>query len=219
MIHDEQIQSNVEMELKREPKMRPVDIAVSVKGGIVTLTGNVACYFEKIKAENRAQETPGVKAVVEDIKVNLSEVDKRDDRSLALAAERALEWDCQVPQGCVFVKVENGWIELTGEVESEFQRDAAINAVQRLQGLQGLLCLISIEPKVHAEDIKYKIEDALKQLAVEEAERIQVQLRGQKVILSGDVHSFAERRNAESAARNIAGISEVISDIRVSMFN
>lgn len=144
MIHDEQIQSNVEMDLRRTPKIRPVDIAVSVKGGIVTLTGSVACYFEKAKAEQLAQDTPGVKVVVENIKVNLWDQDKRDDQSLAMAAERALEWDCQVPPGCLSVKVENAWIELYGEVETEFQRDAAVNALQRLQGLQGLLCLVQV---------------------------------------------------------------------------
>ena len=167
-MKDEQVQSMVVQELKWEPSVRHADIKVSVDEGVVTLTGSVPCYIEKREAEKAAGRVPGVKSVHEKIKVKLLDEYKREDRSIAWAAARALEWDCEVLPGGVLVEVKDGWIKLTGEVEWDYQRDAAIAAVQRLYGVQGISCQILVRAKVHAADIKYKIEGALKEPGVAE---------------------------------------------------
>ena len=219
MYEDAQIQSVVEQELKWESSIRGADIQVSVRNGVVTLLGTVPCYVGKFEAERVVQKVPGVRSVADRIQVVPTEEFRREDHSIALAAGRALEWDCEVPTGKVRAEVKEGWITLFGDVEWEYQREAAVMAVQRLTGVRGVSSEMVLRPRVHARDIQVRIEDNLKQLAAQDSHRIHVQTKDGRVILSGEVHSFSERKSAENAAKEIPGVTEVVSDIRVSMYN
>src|SRR4029077_9863265 len=118
---DEQIQKDVLAELKWDARVMPNEIGVSVKDGIVTLTGFVDSYTKRWAAENAAHRVRGVKAVANDIEVRLSSDSKKTDTDLAAAIVRALEWDAFVPVDKLDVSVSNGWVTLKGEVEWQFQ--------------------------------------------------------------------------------------------------
>jgi osmotically-inducible protein OsmY len=151
-----------------------------------------------------------VKAVVEKIEVKVPGSYHRDDQDIAKAIIDQFRWHAQVPDDLVKASVENGWVELTGEVEWDYQRSATENAVRGLTGVKGITNKIAIRPKViQPADIKDNIEQALKRAAEREAGRIAVQVRGTRVILSGKVRSFAELRDVRVAAWSAPGVTAV----------
>src|SRR5258708_7623303 len=117
---DEEIQIDVLEELKWDSRVRPNEIGVAVKDGIVTLTGWVDSYLKKMAAEEAAHRVPGVKAVVNEIEVRLPGSAERTDHDLAKAVLNALRWDAAIPTGKVDVTVSQGWVTLKGEVEYAF---------------------------------------------------------------------------------------------------
>jgi len=213
---DEEIQRDVLEELKWDTTVRPNEVGVSVKDGIVTLTGWVDSYLKKIHAEEAAHRVRGVKAVVNDIEVRLPSAAERTDQDLAAAALRALEWDAAIPSGAVTLTVSKGWVTLKGEVEYAFQKRDAERAVQRLTGVRGVTNLIVVKPHVTPTDLKQKIEQALVRNAQTDAQRITVEVQGSKVILHGTVRSYAEKLAAADAAWSAPGVTEVENHIVVS---
>ncbi len=137
---DEEIQANVLEELKWDSRVRPNEIGVAVKDGIVTLTDWVDSYLKKMAAEEAAHRVPGVKAVANDIEVRLPGFAERTDTDLAAAVLNALRWDAAIPTGKVDVTVSQGWVTLKGEVEYAFQKRDAERAVRRLSGWSSPRC-------------------------------------------------------------------------------
>ena len=216
MKNDSKIQSDIIQELKWDPSVIHEKIGVSVSDGIATLSGSVPNFLQKSAAERAAQRVAGVKAVVEKIEVRLPGSSKRDDQDLAKAILNQFRWTVQVPDELIKANVENGWVELTGEVEWDFQRNAAETCVRSLTGVKGVTNNIGIMAKrVEAAAIKQKIEEALKREAEREARRISVEVDGSKVILSGKVHSFAELEDARWAAWSAVGVTNVINNLRI----
>lgn len=217
MKTDAQIQTDVMQELKWDPSVTHEHIGVAVNDGIVSLSGSVPSYIEKSAAERCAQRVAGVKAVVEKIEVKLPGTYKRDDQEIAKAIVSQLKWSVQVPAEAVKASVENGWVDLTGEVEWEYQRAAAESSIRGLTGVRGVVNNISIKAKsVQPETIRQKIEEALKREAEREARRIAVEVRGSKVTLSGDVRSFAEMQDAKWAAWSSPGVTNVENNLHVA---
>src|ERR1700712_5652779 len=125
MTMDKTLQSNVLAELGWEPSVTAAHIGVTAKDGVVTLTGHVQNYMEKHAAEKAAGRVKGVRAVAEEIEVRLPfEARKSDDKTAAALVQR-LDWNVSVPDEVVKVKVEKGWVTLTGKVEWQYQRAAA----------------------------------------------------------------------------------------------
>ena len=213
MKTDAQIQMDVIQELKWDPSVTHEHIGVAVSGGIVTLSGTVPSYIEKSAAEKAAQRVAAVKAVVEKIEVKLPGSLERDDQDIARTIIDQFRWHSQVSDDLVKASVENGWVDLTGEVEWEFQRSAAENAVTGLMGVKGITNQIAIKPKVvQPSVVKDNIEEALKRAAEREANRIGIEVRGSRVILSGKVRSFAELRDVKGAVWNAPGVASVDYD-------
>lgn len=211
---DREIQRDVLEELKYEPRVQPNEIGVSVKDGVVTLSGFVDSYLKKWEAEQAALRVLGVKAVANDIEVKLPS--ERTDADIAAAAVRALDWDVGIPEK-IDVTVSKGWVTLKGEVEWEFERQDAERVVRRLSGVKGVSNLIAVKPKVTPHDLKKKIEDALVRSAKVDADRITVEVQGNKAILRGSVRSWAEREEAERAAWAAPGILWVDNRITISL--
>jgi len=196
-------------ELDFEPSIDAANIGVAVEKGVVTLTGHVANYVEKLAAERAVKRVKGVKAIAQEIEVRFSNQPKRSDDEIAQRALDILTWSVQVPVDSIQVKVEKGWITLTGAVEWQYQKQAAESAVRHLSGILRVSNMIEIEPHVAAADVHRKIMDSLKRNAEVEADSIRVVVDNGKVILEGKVKAWYERNLAERAAWSAPGVKAV----------
>lgn len=209
MKTDAQIQKDVIDQIKWEPALNASEIGVAVKNGVVTLSGIVDSFSQKIAVEIAARKVTGVKAVAEDIQVGVSPIYRRTDTEIAQAILNAFKWNTSVPDDKIEIKVEDGVVTLDGEVEWDYQRNAAKNAVERLAGVRRINNFISIKQKVIASDVKQKITAALQRSATIDAGKIAVEVTGNKVVLTGKVRSFAEEQDAVDAAWSAPGVSSV----------
>jgi osmotically-inducible protein OsmY len=213
---DWEIRQSVEAELNFEPSVNASEIGVAVKDGIVTLTGHVNSYWEKIAAEEAAARVSGVKAVVNELDIRLPVSSERTDEDIARAALNRLEWTITVPKDRLKVKVSKGWVTLEGEVDWKFQKQAAEEAVRSLVGIKGVINHIVVKERPSTAQVKSAIEDALKRSAELDANRISVEVEGDKVILKGTVRSWFEREEAEKAAWRATGVRSVDNRITIS---
>jgi osmotically-inducible protein OsmY len=218
MQSDRDIQRDIVRELNWEPSLRNDDIAVGVRDGVVTLAGFVDSYADKWTAERVAGRVKGVKAVANDIEVKLPSSSARPDPDIARAALDALKWNVSVPHERIKVKVEKGWLTLEGDVDWYYQKEAAERAVRYLTGVQGISNLIVVKARPTPSDVKERIKETLQRGAEFDADRITVELEGNKAILRGTVRSYAEMRDAERAARNAPGITEVENRLTVDPY-
>jgi osmotically-inducible protein OsmY len=213
---DKFLRQEVLDELDYEPSVNSTNIGVAVASGVVTLTGHVSSYAEKIAAEAAVRRVRGVKAIAQEIEVRYPSDKKTADDQIAKRAVDILEWNAVVPKGAVQPTVRDGWITLTGQTEWQFQRAAAENAVRKLSGVAGVINNIAIKARAQPADIKLRIEKALKRNAEVEARDIGIYvLDGGAVKLEGAVHSLEERRMVESAVWSAPGVRTV--DDRISI--
>lgn len=216
MKTDYEIQQDVMNQLKWDPFLKSSEIGVAVKDGIVTLSGHVDIYSKKIEAERAAKKVSGVRAVAEDIVVGMTPEFRKTDAEIAAAVLDALKWNSSVDEKQIRVKVEDGVVTLEGEVEWEYQRMSAKNAVIHLTGVKSVINTILLKTKATPKDIQQKITAAFHRAATVDAEKVVVEVNGNKAILRGSVRSFAEKDDAEEAAWSAPGISLVENNLTVA---
>ena len=216
MKTDFQLQQDVIAELKWLPSVHSEHIGVEVKDGVVTLSGHVRNYSEKVNAEHAAQRVIGVRALAVELEVKLSSMGKRDDSDIASSAQTALEWMGTPTSKNVHVMVEKGWVTLSGDLDWQYQRQAAARAVQFLAGVTGVSNQIGIKPSVTLVAVKKEIEAALARRSKMDADKISVQVDGSAVTLTGTVSSWSERDSARESAWGAPGVMSVNDKLTVS---
>lgn len=216
MKTDLQIQQDVMDELSWDPILTASEIGVTAKNGVVTLTGYVNNYSKKLAAENAAKRVKDVKAVAMDIEIKLPSDSKKTDADIAAAVLNALKWSSFVPDDRVKPEVENGWITLEGEVEWQYQKESAANAVRDLIGVRGISNLIRVKPSVSPVLVKDVIKKALERSAVIEAAGINVVTEGGNIVLKGKVRSWGERGEVERAAWATPGVIDVKDELVIA---
>ncbi|MEP6940933.1 MAG: BON domain-containing protein [Rudaea sp.] len=216
MKTDAQIRDDVLAELKWEPAVRACNIGVDVQDGVVSLDGDVESLAEKWRSESAAQRVSGVNRLVNAIEVKLPGLGKRSDSEIAQLAKKVLEWTSSVPAGAVKVKVQGGWLTLSGEVDWQYQRTDAAQALRDLSGITGVSNDLRIRVKAAPASLKADVELALKRGSWPNREQLSVAVHEGEITLSGSVRSRAERELAAHSAWNAPGVHNVVNKITVT---
>lgn len=216
MKTDSEIQQDVMEELRWEPLLKATEIGVGVKNGVVILSGTVDTYLKKREAERAAKRVAGVKAVAEDIQVKVSSYFKKTDAEIADAVLTALKWHSSVQEEKIKIVVEDGWVTLEGEAQWEFQRRSARSAIENLIGVKGITNNIKIVSRAILKEVKQKISSAFHRSATLDADRINIDTAAGKVVLTGKVNSWAEKKEAEDAAWACPGVIQVDNKLEVN---
>jgi len=218
MKTDAKIKEDVLQELAWQSLVDKTQIGVIVKDGVVTLTGVVDSYSKKIEAEKAARSVYGVKAVAEDIEVKYTTGKVKTDTEIATAVIDAFKWNTSIPDEDIKIKVEDGWVYLSGEVHWAYQRTAAKNTVGKLYGVKGVINNISIKQTVQPFEIKNRLTKAFERSADLEAKNIHVEVDGHTVKLTGTVHSLNEKEEARKAAFFAPGVTKVDNKLKVAYY-
>lgn len=215
-MNDKDIRQNIIDELAFEPMIDAADIGVTVSNGVATLSGHVPSYLQKIAAEHAVWRVKGVKGLAQEITVQLAPDGKWDDGEIAERALNILSWSILIPKDAVRVKVTDGWITLSGQVDWNFQRNAAESEVHKLAGVTGITNDIKLIPEVEASDIKSRITEALKRHAEVEAGRIHIEVHGDRVAISGVVDDWSERQAVKRAVWSTLGVRAVEDNLHIA---
>lgn len=215
-MNDNILKHAVEAALEFEPSIDAAEIGVSVNSGIVTLSGQVQSYAQRLDAEKVVKRLKAVRGYVDRLQVALT-IDQNSDEMIARRAASLVEWDVTVPEGAVKVAVSNGHVVLSGEVPWQYQRLAAERGIRRLSGVRSVNNVIIVKPVAHASDIKRRIQDALELQADIDASKINISVIGDKVHLAGQVRAWSEREIAEHAAWAAPGVRSVEDHLTISI--
>lgn len=216
MKSDEQLKKDVEAELEWDAAINATHIGVAVKDGVVTLAGHLDTFTEKRLVERAVQRVAGLRALAVELDVKLAADHVRNDSEIARGIETAFQWSTLVPADRIKVKVEDGWVTLTGDVEWDYQRNKAESAVRPLIGVVGITNRISLKAPASPTNITNRIRDALKRQAEREANAIEVTVQDGTVTLEGTVHSWVERAAVQGAAYSAPGIAQVVNKLHVA---
>ncbi len=209
MKTDLQLQRDVQEELRWDPRFNAAAVGVTVTDGIVILSGQVATFAEKTAAAHAAQRVAGVRGVANELSVSLPALHERTDADIVRAAVNILAWNTFVPKDRVRVTVHDGWLTLEGEVDWHYQKVAAEDAVHALLGVRGITNAIVVKPGISGEETKSQIAAAFRRHSLLKAGHIEIEVVGQKVVLSGSVHSWQEREEADAVTWAAPGVYEV----------
>ncbi len=215
MKTDSQLQQDVMDELQWEPRVDHANIGVAAKDGVVTLSGFVGSYTSKIAAEKAARRVKGARGLAEEIEVRFASDPKTSDPEIAKRIADMFDWSVTIPRDKVQVKVEHGWVTLSGTVDYHFHRQSAKDLASRINGVKGVTNLIEVKVAPSPSDVKDRIMAAFKRNADLDASTITVVADGGTVRLGGKVHAWYERQIAERAAWAAPGVNRIEDNIAV----
>lgn len=216
---DRDLKQRILREIKWDSRIPWASIDVIVSDGVVTLTGNVSSYVQKIAAQDAVHRVLGVLDVANDIQVQPVDRFFRTDSEIAGAVRNALEWDALVPNELIKSTVSNGWVTLEGEVDYWRERSDAERAIRRLAGVVDVTNKITIRKQaVDQKQLREEIEFALERRADREAERLRIEVNDGAVDLWGRVHSWQERRAVLGSISHASGVTEVRDHLRIDPY-
>ena len=215
MKTDAQLKDDVTAELLWDAAVNAAQVGVAVKEGVVTLSGQVDSYVQKHAIENAVRRVAGVRGIALDLEVKLAPGHERTDTRIAQAVLHALGWHSLVPAHQIQVKVDDGWVTLSGQVDWPYQSACAEQAVQPLVGVRGLTNRIAIKQQASPSEIRGQITEALTRHAQREARHIEIHVEGSVVTLRGKVDSLAEHDAALGTAQAAKGVTRVVDCLRV----
>ena len=216
MKTDVQLKKDVTHELEWDPSINATHIGVAVEDGVVTLTGHLPTFAEKQAAENAARRVAGVRAIAVELDVRLEPRHQRSDAEIAAAIETAFKWHAQIPDDRIQVRVEKGWVTLTGEVDWDYERHNAETTARPISGVVGVINKLVLRHRDAPKYIAERIHDALVRAAEDEARDIRIDVQGDTVTLSGSVSTWAQRTAAQTAAWCAPGVSRVVNEIKIA---
>lgn len=216
MNSDTAIRTNIEAELEFEPSIDSSGIGVAVTAGVVTLTGHVDSYAAKMAAERAVARVRDVRALAEEIEVRLAIDAEHDDNEIARRAANLISWSTSIAPNSVHIKVQKGWVTLTGDVDWQYQKNAVADLIRNLSGVVGESNQIRIRPHLDSKDVVQSLAKAFQRHAKLESAAIRVLVDGGKVTLSGNVSAWNDRRLAEDAAWAIQSVTEVVDHLVVA---
>ncbi|ALI05114.1 BON domain-containing protein [Pseudomonas sp. FW306-02-F02-AA] len=208
-MNDLSLRQTILDELEFQPDIDAANIGVAVDKGVVTLSGHVRTYAQKIAAEQAVKRIKGVRALAEEIQVRLDPGEGTADDTIATRALKIIAWSSDVPIDTIKVIVQKGWVTLEGKVDWQYQKETVERAVRKLSGVVGVDNRLTLYPRVEVADIQHRIEEALKRNAEVDAKGIHVKVDGDVVKLEGRVHLWRERQIATRAAWSVPGVRAV----------
>ncbi|AFO51390.1 BON domain-containing protein [Pseudomonas plecoglossicida] len=208
-MNDLDLRDLVLEELEFKPDINAASIGVTVQNGVVTLSGHVNSYAQKVSAERTVKAMKGVRGLAEEIEVRLNKLEGTADDTIASRALNIIAWSSDANVEGIQVTVQKGTVTLEGQLDWQYQKEVIEQAVLRLSGVVGVHNRITLKARADVVDIKRHIEDALKRSAEIEAEGIRVTVDGGVVKLEGKVHLLREREVVERAAWSVPGVSKV----------
>ena len=208
-MNDMDIKEDVMDALDFEPSIDANSIGIAVDKGIVTLTGHVPTYTQRLTTERVVTRVKGVRGIAQEIEVRPTGTHLTADDEIARRAADLLMWNTSVPKDSVKVKVAEGYVTLMGTVEWNYQRNAAQLAVSGMSGVKSVSNQIGIRQKAAPADVRQRIESALKRDAELDAAGIRVQVADGVVTLDGKIDTWADRQIAERAAWAVPGVTRV----------
>jgi len=144
MLTNASIEDDVRSALQADPRLKdPAEVAIDVKEGDVILRGTVGSIPQRRAAARDARAVEGVYKVYDELEVRPLDENRRQDADIRAAALQILMWDSEVPDS-IDVKVESGWITITGTVSFQYQSDAAYDDVASLLGAYGITNKIKV---------------------------------------------------------------------------
>lgn len=216
MLEDIKLKQRVIDEIEFDPAVDAARIGVSAHNGVVTLSGEVETFSQKMHAIDAARRVKGVKGIAAEIRVNIPSHKKTADGEIAARAVKILEWALDSADATLQVEVERGHVTLGGVVGWDYQRRHAADCVERLGGVTGVTNLIRIRPRVATGEVRARIAAALERSADIDANGISIDAApGGKVVLRGHVRSLHEQIAAENAALSAPGVVDVENHLSV----
>lgn len=202
------LNDDVVEELKDDPAVDSSRIAIAVDDGVVTMTGSVPTYWQKVEAENAVKRVIGVRAIANDVKVEIAGDHVRDDTDIAETAANAIKWHSDLPH-TVEATVDNGWVTLTGKVDWQYQRNAVENAIRHISGVKGVINRIELKSRPKAADVREQIRKELARTVNQDVNDIDIETSNGHVTLRGSVSSWTEDEAARRASWSVPGVTKV----------
>lgn len=214
-MNDNTLRQNIIDELEFDPSIDSANIGVAVDDGIVTLAGHVVTYGQKAAAEDIVRRLKGVRGIAQELEVRLAGSNPTADDEIVKRVLDTIRWSTVIPDGALVVKVEGGWVTLTGLVEWNYQKTAVTDAIKDLEGVVGISNLLQVKAHTSGDNVSQRIEEALKRYAEIEAKAIKVAVHDGKVTLEGKVKAWSELRAVERAAWSVPGVTSVEDNIKI----